>query len=107
MSYECPYCDTTTQWSCDCWQYEAATYSHGAAAGQDCLDQLRREWQRERDPRGGSESMTTRLAQPRDHAHSSLAGRCTALAPEVPTMTLDHESDCCVRPRRPCACCAK
>jgi hypothetical protein len=52
MSYECPHCDTTTQWSCDCWQYEAATYRHGAAAGQDHLDQLRREWQRERGPRG-------------------------------------------------------
>jgi hypothetical protein len=51
MSYECPHCDTTTQWSCDCWQYEAATYRHGAAAGQDRLDQLRHEWQRERGPR--------------------------------------------------------
>lgn len=24
MSYECPHCDTTKQWSCNCWQTEAA-----------------------------------------------------------------------------------
>lgn len=50
-NYVCGNCGAG-QWSCNCWEMEAAKYKHGSAAGQDRLDQLRQEWQRERGPRG-------------------------------------------------------
>ena len=41
--YQCEHCGTTKQWSCNCWQGEAAQWVPGRAESQARLEQLRDE----------------------------------------------------------------
>jgi len=43
MSYRCGKCGATEQWSCNCWQDEAATWVAGRAEGQAHLERMRDE----------------------------------------------------------------